>query len=154
MELEEQLAEACAPALAAAGLELVLVEVAGLPRRRTVRLYIDKPEGVDVEDCARASRLVDPLIEAAGVLTVSWVLEVSSPGLERPLVKAADYERFTGRKARLKLKRPLLENRRNLTGTLLGLDGQGRARVQLEGSEEVQVELENVARANLIYEWK
>ncbi len=154
MDLDEQLAAACAPALAAAGLELVLIEVAGLPRRRTVRLYIDKPGGVDVEDCARASRLVDPLIEAAGLIATSWVLEVSSPGLERPLVKAADYERFAGRKAKLKLKHPVLENRRNLSGTLLGLDGQGRARVQLDNSEEVQVELENIARANLIYEWK
>ncbi len=153
MDIEEKIAGICSPVLASAGMELVLVEVSGLPRRRTVRLYVDRPDGVNVEDCARASRLVDQLIDASGVLNASWVLEVSSPGLDRPLVKPADYERFAGRKVKIRLKRPL-ENRRNLTGILCGVGADGMVKVQIEGGEEVGAPLNDIARANLVFEWK
>lgn len=153
MDIEEKIAGICSPVLAGAGLELVFVEVSGLPRRRTVRLYVDKPDGVNVDDCARASRLVDQLIDASGVFNTSWVLEVSSPGLDRPLVKPSDYERFAGRKVKIKLKRPL-ENRRNLIGNLCGIGPDGVVKVQLEGGEEAGAPLEDIARANLVFEWK
>lgn len=154
MELDRQLFELCAPALERSGYELVWVQVTGAGgTRRRVAVYIDKDGGVDVEDCAAASRLVDPLIDESGLFKNAFVLEVSSPGLDRPLYKRADYERFAGRKARVMLKLPLEGGRqRNFTGTLRGLDGESIL-LEVDGGEFC-LPLENVHRANLVFEWK
>jgi ribosome maturation factor RimP len=153
MDLEARLFELCEAGLVEAGYELVLVEVVGLPRRQTVRIFIDREGGVSVEDCARASRLIDPLIEHGGVFDHAYVLEVSSPGLDRPLVKAGDYERFAGRKAKLKLRMPLAE-RKNFTGILRGLREGSLVELELDGGKMQEIPLDAVFHANLVYEWK
>lgn len=97
------------------GMGYELVEVAFAPRG-LLRVFIDQPDGVRIEDCERVSR------QLVHVLTVENVeyqrLEVSSPGLDRPLKRAADYERFLGQKVALKLRSPF-EGRRNFTGVLV-----------------------------------
>jgi ribosome maturation factor RimP len=153
MEIQEKLTGLCSDLLAGAGFELVMVEVTGLPRQRTVRFYIDREGGLSVEDCARASRLLEPLIDAGGGLTGAWVLEVSSPGIERPLVKPADFERFAGRKAKLRLRGPQ-EGRRNFAGLLRGLKEGGRVVLELEDGAQVEIPFESIARANLVFDWK
>lgn len=104
------------PTVVGLGYELVAIERVG---RGLIRLYIDKPGGVDVEDCSRVS------LQLTRVLAVENVdyerLEVSSPGLDRPLVKAADFVRFAGERVRLRLRLPL-DGRKQLTGVLLGLE--------------------------------
>ena len=104
------------------GLGYELVEVEASAKGRLVRVFIDKPNGVDVEDCARVS---DHLSRLFTVENVDYDrLEVSSPGLDRPLRKALDFERFAGHEAQIRL-RVLVDNRRNFTGTLQGVrDGQ------------------------------
>jgi ribosome maturation factor RimP len=103
------------PTLSGMGYELVALERIG---RGLLRVYIDKPEGVGLDDCVRVSN------QLTRVFTVENVdysrLEVSSPGLDRPLVKAADYLRFAGSKATVKLRLPL-EGRKKFVGSIAGL---------------------------------
>lgn len=155
MELDRQLFELCEPVLERSGYELVWVQVTGAGgTRKRVGVYIDKEGGVDVEDCAAVSRLLDPLIEDNDVIKSAWVLEVSSPGLDRPLYKPADFDRFAGSKARVMLKRPIddASKQRNYTGVLRGLE-DGAILLDTE-SGQVSLPLENLHRANLVFEWK
>ena len=103
------------------GYELVMVELS--PRSRLVRVFIDapeKPRGVDVEDCATVSNQLTHLFQVENIDYDR--LEVSSPGLDRPLVKAADYTRFAGSQVQVKLRMPIGE-RRQFNGTLIGIEG-------------------------------
>jgi ribosome maturation factor RimP len=153
MDIEESLFQLLEPVLREYGYELVLVEIAGLPSRRNIRVFVDREGGINVEDCARATRIIDPLIESRSVFPGSYVLEVSSPGLDRPLFKETDYERFTGRKVRIRLRRPI-ENRRNFTGILRGLKDKKLILVELEEGIQVELPLEEIQKANLVFEWK
>lgn len=131
------------------GVELVDWEMSG--RGRLVRVFIDKPGGVDVEDCARISDHLTRLFAAENVPYER--LEVSSPGLDRPLKRPADYERFRGEEATLVLKEKLNESRK-VRGVLGGLDGDS-ALVDTEAGT-VRVALDNVERARLVprIEWR
>jgi len=102
------------------GYELVDVELS--PKGRQLRVLIDKPEGVDVEDCATVSNHLTRLFAVENVDYER--LEVSSPGLDRPLVKLADYVRFAGQEAQLKLREPVGGARR-MKVTLRGVQGEG-----------------------------
>ena len=100
------------------GMGYELVDVQASSKGRLVRVFIDKPDGVDVEDCARVS---DQLTRLFTVENVDYDrLEVSSPGLDRVLRKEGDFERFAGESAQVRL-RTMLDNRRNFTGTLRGV---------------------------------
>lgn len=111
------------PTITGMGYELVALERVG---RGLLRLYIDKPGGIDLEDCSRVSHQLTRLLTVENVAYDR--LEVSSPGLDRPLVKAADFVRFAGERAALRLRMPV-EGRRKFVGVLLGLE-QGRVRLQ------------------------
>ena len=127
------------------GMGYELVEVETSPGGRLVRVYIDKSDGVDVEDCARVS---DHLSRLFTVENVDYErLEVSSPGLDRPLRKAADFERFAGQEAQSRL-RTLVDNRRNFTGTLLGVR-DGSVVLETETGESA-LPLDHIERARLV----
>ena len=127
------------------GMGYELVDVETSPGGRLVRVYIDKADGIVVEDCARVS---DHLTRLLTVENVDYErLEVSSPGLDRPLRKAADFERFSGQEAQIRLK-VLADNRRNFTGTLRGMR-DGKVVVETETGESV-LALENIDRARLV----
>jgi ribosome maturation factor RimP len=145
------------------GFELVSLQRAGGRGRPAIRLRIDRPEGdpdgrgVTVEDCARVSRALGEWLEGREDLPVDYELEVSSPGAERPLVRPRDYRRFAGRDARVKGYGPLAGRGKSLRGRLLGLvpDTGEAARVALEISgERVEVPLDEIASANLVYDWE
>jgi ribosome maturation factor RimP len=129
------------PVLAGLGYELVLLERAG---RGLLRVFIDKTGGVTIDDCVAASN------HLTHWLTVENIdydrLEVSSPGLDRPLVKPQDYARFAGELVTLKLRIPL-DNRRKLVGQLVGLDGNA-VKLTVDG-KDVSVDLGNVDSARL-----
>ena len=141
---------------ASQGLELVDVELRGGGKARLLRLFIDKPGGVTHEDCAFVSRELGTILDVEDAIPGgSYTLEVSSPGLDRKLVKAADFERFAGRRVRLSTRQPV-EGSRHFEGRLQGLrDG----RIALEvGSKKVaahavEIELGNIERANLVPEF-
>jgi len=105
------------------GLEVVDVQLLGGGKQRVLRIYIDKPGGVSHADCELISQQVGTILDVEDVIPGgSYRLEVSSPGIERKLTKAQDFERFVGRKARVTLREPI-ENRRNWEGTLAGCSG-------------------------------
>lgn len=136
------------PVVTALGYELVGIEQVTSGRRGLVRLYIDHPPGVTVDDCERVSRQVSAVLDVEDPIAGGYVLEVSSPGLDRPLYTAAHYARFAGRRARLQLRAPLEGTQRNFTGTLLGLD-EDKVMVNVDGVEH-RIPLAQIAKARLI----
>ena len=147
--------------LSGIGFELVTLERGGGRRRPLLRLRVDRPDsppdrsGVTVDDCALVSRAVQAFLEGRGQGEDEWILEVSSPGVERPLAKPRDFERFAGRKVRLRGYGPIAGNSRSVEGVLVGgrSDERGRDMVIVQvGSERVEVPLSEVARATLVFE--
>lgn len=142
------------------GFEVVTLERGGVPSRPRLRVRIDHVAGagrrspVTVEDCATVARGVRELLEADGDAATSWALEVSSPGVERPLNKASDYARFAGERVRVRGFAALANRRKQLEGTLLGLvEGTPEAFALDIGGERVEIPLEAVASTRLVYEW-
>jgi ribosome maturation factor RimP len=111
-----------APAVEAAGYRLVRLRLMG-GKRKTLQVMAERPDGrMDVEDCARLSRGLSEVLEAADPISEEYVLEVSSPGIDRPLTATEDYARFAGHEARIELQHPI-DGRRRFRGTLLGIEG-------------------------------
>lgn len=150
----------------ALGFEVVVAEWAGNARRPVLRLRIDRPgasapEAVTVDDCAVVSRGLETWLD--GVLPERYVLEVSSPGLERPLVRAADWVRFAGQRVLVRAREPMGPQGRRIEGTLLALEtqeerdalarGAGAVRIRLDGGDEVRLPLDGIERGRLVYEW-
>jgi ribosome maturation factor RimP len=134
------------PAVAGLGYELVDVQASN--GGRLLRLFIDKPGGVDLEDCAAVSRHLTRLLAVEGVDYER--LEVSSPGLDRALRKARDFARFAGHKADVRMRTPDASGRRRFVGVLRGTEG-GQVSMELEG-QTVRLTLEDVERARLVPE--
>ena len=133
------------------GMEVVLVEIKGGGRRSVVRAFIDKPEGVTLNDCERFSKRLSVLLDVEDWIDFSYVLEVSSPGLDRPMVKEADYRRFCGRRARVRTRLPV-EGQRNFKGTILGVT-EGRIALEVAAGKQIEIALSNVDKANLVAEF-
>lgn len=125
-----------------------LVDWESSPKGRYVRVFIDKPKGVSVEDCARVSRQLTRLFAVENVDFDR--LEVSSPGLDRPLFTAAHFERFAGHQVRIRLAR-MIDKRRKLTGVLRGLRGDA-VLIDLEG-QELEIPLADIESARLVPEF-
>jgi ribosome maturation factor RimP len=129
------------------GLELVHAEVAGPEGKPIIRIFIDKPEGVTHEDCSAMSLHVGTVLDVEDFIHSPYTLEVSSPGLERGLYKRADYERFSGRAAKMK-SRVLVNGQRNFRGRILGVEGE-QVVFEDKTSGRVTVPLEAIVKANL-----
>jgi ribosome maturation factor RimP len=146
--------------LSGVGFELVSMEQGGGRRRPLLRLRVDRLDGqpghsmVTVDDCAEVSRALRPFLEERGSGEQDWTLEVSSPGVERPLTKARDYRRFAGEKIRLRGFSPLLGGSRQVVGRLVGLEEEagGEAVVLEVSGERMVVALTDIAKATLVYE--
>ncbi len=150
---------------ASSGLEVVDVEFRGGGKTRMLRVFIDKPGGVTHDDCANVSREVGTILDVEDVVSGgSYLLEVSSPGLDRKLVRPADYARFTGNLVKLTTHTPL-EGNRHFEGRLERFQ-DGRLTLQIERSKRekrrhpessapqtVEIELGNVEKANLVPEF-
>ena len=136
------------PLLADMGMELVEVEFRRESGGWVLRLYIDRDGGVSVEDCAQVSREVSVFLDVEDMIDHAYNLEVSSPGLERPLRKAEDFARFAGRRVRVKMAAPL-EGRRVFTGTLRGMEAEDVV-VELDEGVRVRLPRRDVARARLV----
>jgi ribosome maturation factor RimP len=139
------------PLLVREGYELVAIEVTGTGPRTILRLFIDKPGGVTLDDCASVSEAVDAMLDVEDPFESSYTLEVSSPGLDRPLRKPADYQRFAGKRAKLKTFGPVegAGSRKVFDGTLLGLEGE-LVRIVVDGTP-FTVPLSSIAKANLVW---
>jgi len=106
------------PGVGALGFELVDVELVGSGQRPTLRVYIDSPKGINVDDCAKVSRQISAILDVEDPLPSSYMLEVSSPGLDRPLVTPADFTRFAGEMIKVRMHAPVM-GRKNFTGRLV-----------------------------------
>lgn len=131
------------------GLEVVDVELRGGPRNGVLRIFIDCPEGITHMDCEEVSREIGPILDVEDLMPGPYRLEVSSPGLDRKLMKQSDYERFAGKKARIKLRHPM-EGRKQFTGRLRGCI-EGAVTVESAGNL-MQFRLEDIQQARLVVE--
>lgn len=146
----------------AMGLEFVELERAGSRSRPILRVRIDLPDsepgrGVTLDDCARVSRALEEYLDAQAELGGRYVVEVSSPGIERPLIRPRDFERFKGREIAVKGYDVIAGRSRRLEGELLGRfeDQEGEwIRLRLPDGEVVDVPREQIARAHLVFRWE
>ncbi|BCK02339.1 ribosome maturation factor RimP [Vibrio cholerae] len=145
--LERQLTEMLEAPVVAAGYELVGLEFVRAGQHSTLRIFIDHENGITVEDCAEVSRQVSAVLDVEDPISVVYNLEVSSPGLERPLFKAAHYEQFIGHEVSIVLKMAV-GNRRKWKGIIQSIDGETVV-VMVDGQEE-HFALSNISKANLI----
>ncbi|MGP0566384.1 ribosome maturation factor RimP [Nitrospina sp. 32_T5] len=139
------------PVILAQGLELVDVEYRREGRNWILRIYIDKPGGVGVEDCKKVSRMVEDMIEVDDIVRTHYILEVSSPGLDRPLKKEKDFRRYLGKKVQITTYAPI-GDRRNFKGTLKNFE-DGDVHVDAQG-QTFAIPLNNIASARLEIEFK
>lgn len=148
----EQLVE---PILDDLGMELVLPEYRQEGRAWVVRLFIDKPGGVTLDDCVAVSREVEAILEVEDVIRRAYRLEVSSPGLDRPLLKPRDFERFNGEHVKVKMRERIDPDqrghlRKTFSGRLAGFDGERITILQLDKKGgEVILPLTDIEQANL-----
>ena len=132
------------------GIEWVDVELKGGRSNPLLRIYVDKPDGVSHADCQNVSEQVSAILDVEDPFPGPYVLEVSSPGLDRKLEKPGDFEHFAGRRARLVLRDPV-DEQKVLEGRLAGFEA-GRVRLRMDAGEIKDVELSNVSKAKLVVE--
>ena len=129
------------------GVELVHVEIAGPDGHPIVRVFIDKPGGVTHQDCSGVSTQMGTVMDVEDFIHSAYTLEVSSPGLERGLYKPADYERFAGSPAKIKM-RTAVNSQRNFRGRIVGIS-DGLVILEDRTSGRVQLPFDAIAKANL-----
>jgi ribosome maturation factor RimP len=152
MTLVERITAVAERAARREGLEVWDVEVAGAGRGRIVRIYIDKPEGVTLDDCELISQQVGTVLDVEDVIPDQhYNLEVSSPGVERRLLKPEHFARFAGQKIRLALREPI-ENRRRWEGIVRGVE-DGVIVVETDGGAMLRLGMQQIDKASLKFEW-
>jgi ribosome maturation factor RimP len=135
------------PLCEAEGLELIQVEYQRESAGRVLRLYVDKPGGIRLDDCVGVSRQISDIMDVNLEDVGPYSLEVTSPGPERPLAKKQDFDRFKGSRAKIKTYRPL-NGQKNFTGVLLGISGDA---VSLQiGEQVVTIAHADISKARLI----
>ena len=145
--MREQLLSLLEPPVGALGYELVDVEFATAGSGGLLRLYIDAPAGITVDDCERVSHRVSEILDVADPIPGAYTLEVSSPGLDRILRTREHFERFRGSRIRVQLSLPI-EGRRRYTGTLSGVT-EDAIEMEVDG-EPVQLELARIQKARVV----
>lgn len=135
------------PVVESMGYELVGVEFTAQGRRGILRIYIDKEGGITVDDCGRVSYQVSGVLDVEDPIQGAYNLEVSSPGLDRPLFKAADYERYAGQPVVIRLHAPQ-NGRRKLKGVLKGIEDD-RVCIENDAGEEITVSLGDIKQGRL-----
>jgi ribosome maturation factor RimP len=142
--------------LAPQGMELVEVEYRREGRQMVLRLFIDKSGGITLDDCADVSRELSEILDVEDVIREHYALEVSSPGLNRPLKKESDYERYAGRLVKVRTFELLADEegnrRKTFLGDLVGLS-DGAVTLKLREGQLARIPLEKIAKANLEFEF-
>ena len=144
---QQALVELIEPVVNALGCELWGLEILSQGRHSLLRVYIDKPEGVGLEDCEKVSRQVSSLMDVEDPIAGQYTLEVSSPGMDRPLYTLAQFSRYVGEQVSVKLSRSF-EKRKKLRGLLSAVEGD-EVVIRVE-DEEFIVPFEWIEKANLI----
>ncbi|UMZ73406.1 ribosome maturation factor RimP [Natranaerofaba carboxydovora] len=134
------------------GYELVEIDLIKESGQWYLRVYIDHQGGITLDDCQKVSQELDWILDEKDPIPHSYILEVSSPGAERPLKKEKDFVRFTGRKIQVSTYKPI-DNQRRFKGELLGLNEAKEILLQTEDKGEISIPRENIAKANLVLEF-
>lgn len=148
-EQEKRILTLIDPQASGLGMEIVRVRIMG-GKRPLLQIMTEKAGGAptDVEDCARLSRAMSEVLDADDPITDRYTLEVSTPGIDRPLTRAQDFARWAGQAAKLELIRPL-DNRRKFKGVITG-EENGIVTLQLDDETELKAEIDEMAKASLI----
>ena len=147
------------PILVDLGLELVDIEYQREERGWILRFLLDKDGGINLDECAVASREISSILDVEEVIATAYILEVSSPGIERPLKKAKDFERFAGQLAKIKTVVAIDpenkgHNRKTFVGTLEGFEeGQVLLTPKEKSAVQIRIDLAQIDRANLEFEF-
>ncbi len=149
-QLEIKLTNMLEDAVAAVGFELLGVEFIRAGKHSTLRVYIDSENGVDVDDCADVSHQVSAILDIEDPINTEYNLEISSPGMDRPLFKPSHYEQVVSQTVSVKLQVPI-DGRRNYKGTLLRCDEHG-FEIQVD-NQTFTLTYNNVMKANLVPEF-
>lgn len=136
------------PAVTALGCELVGIEYHPSGKHSLLRVYIDRPEGVTVDDCSAVSYQVSGLLDVEDPIPGHYTLEVSSPGLDRPLFQARDFERFAGQQVKIRTRFPVA-GQRNFRGLLQGMQGQ-QVVIDEQDGRRVELPLDQIEQARLV----
>ena len=143
----DELSNLLEPAIERLGYELVDAEVRLGSKGGLVRLFIDKPEGIDLDDCEKVSLAVSALLDVEDPIPGNYNLEVSSPGLDRKLTKVEHFQRFTGETVKVQMRFPI-EGRRRFRGTLVASDADNIV-VEVDG-ESHRLPLKTIDTARLV----
>ena len=149
-EIKRKVEEIVEPIIDLMGMELVDLEYVLEPKGWVLRIYIDKSGGVTLDDCVFVSEEVGRVLDVEDPIPHSYHLEVSSPGIERPLRKEKDFLRFAGRKVKVKCKEKV-SGRKNFKGTILGFEN-GCLILDVTGFGRVEIQKENIEKAKLMWE--
>jgi ribosome maturation factor RimP len=148
--IRNQVFDIASPVLEDIGFELIDVEYLTMNGRWILRLYVDKEGGVTIDDCVSVSRELGDLLDVKDVISHEYVLEVSSPGLNRPLKREKDFIKFTGKKIKCRMAGPV-DGQKNFSGRLKDIK-EGRVFLKTE-SGIVELPLDDIEKANLVYEF-
>ncbi len=146
-DLENRIREIIEPVVNNMGLEIDNVELAGSGRRTVLRVFIDKDGGVTIDDCEKVSREIEAQLDVADPIASSYTLEVSSPGLDRPLRKAGDFKKFVGKAARVITQNPI-ENQTFFIGDIIEA-GDNEVILLLPKDKKVVIPYSDISRARL-----
>lgn len=146
-QIQDKLNALIEPAVEAAGFELIGVEFVRAGKHSTLRVYIDHPDGITVDDCADVSYQVSSVMDVEDPISTEYNLEVSSPGMDRPLFKSAHYEAVVGQVVSLRLRIPQ-GNRRNFKGEVLSV-ADDKLTIQVD-NEQFELVISNIEKGNLV----
>jgi len=140
------------PVIQSMGYQLVGVEFQGSTQHGTLRVYIDHENGIGVDDCVAISHQISAILDVEEPIQQAYDLEVSSPGINRPLFKAQDYEQFTGHSAKIKMA-VAHDGRKNFRGVLRGVTDSKTVQIMVD-NESYELLISDIAKANLVDEIK
>jgi ribosome maturation factor RimP len=146
----QDLAQMFEPVIQSMGYELVGIEFSGGSQHGTLRVYIEREDGVSIDDCAAISHQISGILDVEEPIQQAYDLEISSPGVDRPLFNQEDYERFAGRMAKIKMA-VALDGRRNFKGELQGVSQSRYVKIKVD-NQGYELPLSDIAKANLIGE--
>ena len=148
-KIDPELQERLSLLISSMGYESVGGELTSMGGRNLLRLYIDSPQGVSADDCSKVSRQVSALLDVEDPIQSRYVLEVSSPGIDRPLFELKHFERFVGCEIKLRTYAPI-ERRKQFTGMLTRVTGEDIYLVVEGSTQEIVIPFAAIERANLI----
>jgi ribosome maturation factor RimP len=152
VDIKKKISELASSTAGQYGVQVVDVEMAGNSRKAVLRVFIDKKDGVTLEDCEKFSRALSAVLDVEDLIQSSYILEVSSPGLDRPLRSMEDFEMNVGKLARV-ITREGIENRNFFVGRILEVK-DGTVALQVNEGQQIDIPFEKISKARLEIEFK